>query len=82
MYPDVTLKKYLCDFLHLRPSQVWKFDNGNGKVGYRIEIEDMILRKDIAEIEKKTDLFLQSINLNNSYELPEDAVIELEFIKI
>ena len=82
MYPEATLKKYLCEFLHLGPSQVWKFDNGNGKIGFRIEIEEMIFRKDIAEIEKKTDLFLQSIKLNTWCELPEDAVIELEFIKI
>jgi hypothetical protein len=85
MYLNSTLEKYLCSTLDISSSNVYKFDNVNGKTGYRITTVTEVSRKQIVEIEKKTDLFLQYIRpsndkiMGNGYDM---STIELEFIKI
>ncbi len=63
MYNAVTLKKYLVEFFGIESKEVYSFDNANGRTGFRISGINAITRKEIREIEAKTDLFLDSIEL-------------------
>jgi hypothetical protein len=79
MYVKDTVERYVLSVIP--DGEIYHFDNGNGKVGFRIDTYDKISRKQIEDIEKKTDLFLVSIDL--SPQIPDETQkIELEFLRI
>jgi hypothetical protein len=78
MYLNVTLPKYLSDILQVPQKDVYKFDNGNGTVGYRVSLESLT-RVQISKIEKETDLFLVKVILDHDLTC---GYLSAEFIKI
>jgi hypothetical protein len=81
MYLDVTLPKYLCEYLHVMPSEIYKFDNANGTTGFRVTHLCRLTRVQISKIERETDLFLKEVILDYDIALDEPG-ITAEFIKI
>ena len=77
MYVKETIDKYIKSVI---PNcEVYHFDNENGKTGFKIDTHYKVNRKQIEDIEKKTDLFLTTIDL---WQYTNDPYIELEFIRI
>lgn len=79
MYLKTTEVKFLSEILKVPEKHIYKFDNGNGTVGYRVTHLDRITRKEISDIEGRSVLFLREVIQDNDLHY---GYLSAEFIKV